>query len=291
MLKSFEKKAYEWFGKFTGKHETPALRHALESAHMNVKADAYMATCLLYALIGFIVSFIIMIVLVFLVVPALSGETPLLFMLLVVIIPLVTLGLTYLVCLQIPASRAKARGKKIDRDLSFALNFVSAMAAAGVTPTEIFKSLSLQNIYGEVKEEASWIYRDIEFLGKDFVSAVRTNIERTPSEKFQEFLQGLIVTVTSGGSLKNYFVAKASQFTVENRQNQKQMFENLGILAESYVTSAVAGILLILIVIPLMMIISGDSGQINTLYFLVFIIVPMVHMAFAYAIYIMSGVQ
>lgn len=291
MLKGLQKKAFQWFGKFTGKHETPALKHALESAHMNVKADAYMASSLLYALIAFMSSLIIMLIMVFLIVPMVLGKLTPILIVICILIPLAVLGLTYLLLLQIPSSRAKSRGKKIERDLSYALNFVSAMAAAGVTPTEIFKSLSLQNIYGEVKEEASWIYRDIEFLGKDFVSAVRANIERTPSEKFSEFLQGLIVTVTSGGSLKNYFVAKASQFTVENRQKQKQMFENLGIVAESYVTSAVAGILLILIVIPLMMIISGDANQINTLYFLVFLIVPMIHIAFAYSVFIMSEVN
>ncbi|GAI93330.1 unnamed protein product, partial [marine sediment metagenome] len=56
----------------------------------------------------------------------------------------------------IPRSKAKARGKKIDVNLAYALNFISAMSSAGVTPTEIFKSLSKQDTYGEIKEESSW---------------------------------------------------------------------------------------------------------------------------------------
>ena len=132
------------------------------------------------------------------------------------------------------------------------------MSSAGITPTEIFKSLSKQDIYGEIKEEASWIYRDVTLMGMDVITSIRSNMEITPSQKFKEFLQGMIVTVTSGGSLKTYFMNKANQYMWENRQEQKQLLESLGIMAESYVTAAVAGILLLLIVIPLMMIISGD---------------------------------
>jgi len=158
------------------------------------------------------------------------------------------------------------------------------MSSAGVTPTEIFHSLSKQEIYGEIQKEAACIYRDVSILGKDILSAIRDAVKRTPSEKFGEFLQGLIVTVTSGGSLKNYFVAKAKQYMTENRQQQKQLIENLGIIAESYVTAAVAGILLMFIVIPVMMIISGHPGQLTFLYIIIFPIVPMIHAAFAYVI-------
>jgi hypothetical protein len=59
-------------------------------------------------------------------------------------------------------------------------------------------------------------------------------------------------------------------------------------MAESYVTAAVAGILLLFIVIPLMMIISGDGSQMVFLYLIVFLIVPMVHISFGFVIRMMS---
>ena len=157
------------------------------------------------------------------------------------------------------------------------------MSSAGVTPTEIFKSLSKQDTYGEIKEEAAWIYRDVAVMGKDIITAIRDNIQRTPSRKFKEFLQGMVVTVTSGGSLKTYFMSKAEQYLLENRQAQKQLMESLGIMAESYVTTAVAGILLLLIVIPLMMIIGGDWNGMF-LYIIIFMIVPLIHGGFSYVI-------
>jgi flagellar protein FlaJ len=119
-------------------------------------------------------------------------------------------------------------------------------------------------------------------LGKDIISAIKANINRTPSEKFKEFLQGAIVTVQSGGALKPYFMAKADQYSRENRIAQKQLIESLGIMAEAYVTAAVAGILLIIIIIPLLMIIAkSDSTQLTFMYVFIFIILPLIHIGFS----------
>lgn len=288
MLSTIQQKAYAWFGMFTNKHASEKLKEDLLSAHIPVNPDVYMAEGLIYTIVSFIVlvSVLFFVSVIFLPLVNLSLTIP--FSLAIFGVSLIGSGLTYGLFLKLPVFKAKSRGKKIDMNLSYALNFVAAMSSAGVTPTEIFKSLSQQSIYGEVQKEAAWIYRDATLLGKDILSSIRENMHRTPSEKFKEFLQGLIVTVTSGGSLKSFFSAKAKQFMIENRQNQKQTIESLGIMAESYVTAAVAGILLLFIVIPLMMIISGDTSQIMLLYIMVFMIVPLIHLGFAVVIRMMS---
>ena len=114
--------------------------------------------------------------------------------------------------------------------------------------------------------------------------------DRTPSEKFKEFLQGAVVTVQSGGALKPYFMAKAEQYTRENRVTQKQLIESLGIMAEAYVTAAVAGVLLIIIILPLLMIISNSSiDDLNFMYVFVFLVVPLIHVGFAVVLSSMSA--
>ena len=288
MLNNLEKKAYQWFGSFTQKHQNRSLEFNLRSAHIHVKQEAYTATSLLYTLISLLATALVVSIVLLAIFPALQFQPGTFLFGFLVFTPLIVAGLAYLILLQMPTTIAKMRARKIDANLSYALNFVAAMSSAGVTPAEIFKSLSKQNIYGEVQKEAAWIYRDIALLGKDIIQSIKDNMKYSPSERFQEFLQGLIVTVTSGGSLKTYFSAKADQYMVENRQKQKQLFESLGIMAESYVTAAVAGILLLFIVIPLMMIISGDASQIMFLYVIVFLIVPMIHIGFGFVIRMMS---
>ena len=274
---------YGWFGQLAEEKVNEKLKKDLQSAHMELRAGAYLAVAMFSSLVGFIATAAFLCFFVFLLLPLggiyLEGIMAMFFLLIPVIVGL----LIYYVSLMLPRFKAKTRAKKIDANLAYALNFISAMSSAGVTPTEIFKSLSKQDTYGEIKEEASWIYRDVAVLGIDILTAIRANIERTPSRKFKEFLQGLVVTVTSGGSLKTYFMAKAQQYLMENRQAQKALMESLGIMAESYVTTAVAGILLLLIVIPLMMIIGGDWNSMF-LYIMIFMIVPLIHGGFSYVI-------
>jgi len=254
---------------------------------MDIRGGAYMSFIMLNSLLVMIASFAVLSTLGFLIFPSVGVYLDMGLTVFFLVIPVLLGILVYFISLKIPSFRAKSRGKKINLHLAYALNFISAMSSAGITPTEIFKSLSKQDIYGEIKEEASWIYRDITLFGTDVITAIRSNIDRTPSQKFKEFLQGMIVTVTSGGSLKAYFMSKANQYMWENRQEQKQLLESLGIMAESYVTAAVAGILLLLIVIPLMMIISGDFNA-TFLYILIFMVVPLIHIGFSVVIKSMS---
>jgi archaeal flagellar protein FlaJ len=277
---------YKWFGQFGEKRKNQHLQDALQSAHMEIRAGAYLSYVLLSTILVFLVSFIIFVSLVFVVFPMVNVVLDVGLVVFVLLIPVFISVLLFMVLLYLPKSRAKTRKKKIDLNLAYAVNFISAMASAGVTPTEIFKSLSKQEIYSEVRDESAWIYRDVSLLGFDIITAIKKNIARTPSQKFKEFLQGMVVTVSSGGSLKTYFMHKADQYLWENRNLQKQLMETLGIMAESYVTAAVAGILLLLIVIPLMMLISGEWNEMF-LYVLILLVVPLIHIGFAVVIRIM----
>jgi flagellar protein FlaJ len=282
-LTKYQRTSYKWLGRFGERRANQHLQDALQSAHMEIRAGAYLSYVFLSTLIGFLCSMIVMVVFLFILLPLFGVGLDTGLVVFFLFIPGFIAVIIYGMLLFLPKSRAKKRKKKIDVNLAYAINFISAMASAGVTPTEIFKSLSKQDIYGEVKEESAWIYRDVGLLGFDILSAIKKNIARTPSQRFKEFLQGMVVTVTSGGSLKTYFMHKADQYLWENRNQQKQLLETLGIMAESYVTAAVAGVLLLLIVIPLMMIITGDWNAMF-LYILILIIVPLIHIGFAVVI-------
>lgn len=282
-LNNYQKMCYRWFGRIAENVASDKLKSDLEKAHMEMRAGAYVSyVWVTTILIAIILSFVSVTIFIFL-------SLGLVFLTIFLLIPILGTFASYFLLLNLPSSKAKARGKKIDMDLPYALNFISAMSSAGITPTEIFKALSKQRIYGEIQDEAIWIYRDVGLLGRDIISAIKSNIRRTPSDKFKEFLQGAIVTVQSGGALKPYFMSKADQYTRENRISRKQQIESLGIMAEAYVTSAVAGVLLIIIILPLLMIISNAGmGQINFLYVFVLLVIPMIHIGFAYILSSMS---
>lgn len=187
----------------------------------------------------------------------------------------------------IPAARAKKRARRIDKKLTGAMSFISAMASAEVPVDVIFRELSKQEIYGEIREEAEWITRDTELLGIDILTAIKKAASRTPSSKFQEFLQGVVTTATSGGQLKPYFLMKAEQFEKEDKLEMKKRMETLGLLAESFVTVVVAFPLFLVVIMAIMALISkGSSGfVVSLLYVIVAVMIPLSQFGFIFIIW------
>jgi len=182
-------------------------------------------------------------------------------------------GITYFVFLLYPGIVAGDRRRKIDATLPYAINYITAMSTAGITPDEIFRLLGESTIYGESAVEARYITREIDFFGRDLLEALRSVSFVTPSDRMKEFLQGAIASISSGSNLTEYFRAKSKQYTVENHQEQKTFLETLGLIAESYVTAMVAGMLFLIILQSIMTILSGDSNPI-LLYVIIYLIIP-----------------
>jgi flagellar protein FlaJ len=153
-LTKYQKVSYKWFGRVGEKRANEGLKEDLLSAHMEIRAGAYLSSIFLSTILGMLVSFCFFTFFVFLLLPLLHVQLDLGMTVVFLVLPLLIGVLIYFVMVSYPGSRAKSRGKKIDANLAYATNFISAMASAGVTPTEIFKSLSKQDIYGEIKEEA-----------------------------------------------------------------------------------------------------------------------------------------
>ena len=170
------------------------------------------------------------------------------------------------------------------------MSFISAMASADVPIDVIFKELSRQPIYKEVAREAEWITRDTELLGVDILTAIRRAVNRTPSTKFQDFLQGVVTTSTSGGQLKPYFLVKAEQFEKEDKLDMRKKMETLGMLAESFVTVVVAFPLFLVVIMAIMAVISKTgSGFVTTLLFAVVgLMIPMSQFGFIFVIWNME---
>jgi archaeal flagellar protein FlaJ len=112
------------------------------------------------------------------------------------------------------------------------------------------------------------------------VKVLQKAIARSPSDKFQEFLQGIITTANSGGSLKLYFMSKSEQFVKENRLQQEKDLQTLGVMAESFVTVVVAAPLFLIIMMSTMAM-MGQKGGDTLLMATVFGMIPTMQFVFA----------
>ena len=165
------------------------------------------------------------------------------------------------------------RKRKIEQILPYGINYMSALSGAGVLPVDLFRSLAANEIYGEVAVEARYLVRDLEVLGDNLVTAMKNLATHTPSPMMQEFLQGAITVVTSGGDLEPYFKIKADQYLIDNRQKQKEFLETLGLMGETYVTAFVAGPLFLIVVISIVALMGG--ADMMFLYLMVYGLIPI----------------
>jgi archaeal flagellar protein FlaJ len=259
-----------------------ALEENLLKAHMRLRAEEYLAWVMAVTYIaaaGLSIAGVALGVIIYLTGTGIGNL--ILAVIIGVMIPVGGTGVANMLLKATPSSNAKRRGQEIDRKIGPAMSFVSAMASADVNIDQIFRDLAQEKIYGAVAEEAAWITRDTELLGIDILSAIRTGAARTPSKRFQDFLQGVVTTATSGGQLKPYFLLKAEQYQRENKLDVLRRTETMGLLAETFVTVVVAFPLFLVIIIAIFAIIgSGGGGLMAILWGIIGAMIPAFQFVF-----------
>jgi flagellar protein FlaJ len=296
-MNSYERFCFNLLGKrMKAKREDyAALRNDLISARFKTPFEVYLSTAYVSAiLVGLLSAFVIGIISWILQVPNLikyKGEVPEVLVGLsahtliigTVVITIFSLlvfgGLTYLAFILYPGLEAGNRRRNIDATLPYAINYITSMSTAGITPAEVFRLLGGSKIYGESAVEARYIAREIDIFGRDLIDSLRLVSASTPSRRMKEFLQGTMASVASGGNITDYFRTKAEQYALENRQTQKMFLETLALVSESYVTAMVAGTLFLIILQSIMSVLNGDNNPMF-LYMVIYVMIPLGSIAF-----------
>lgn len=281
-MSRYHKLSYRVFGGLARRLVKPRgpLHRALQRAHIDQRPEVYLSFTFMHTALATFATAVA--VLLFMLLTQKLGSTFGAALLLVLApVPLVLGGAMFLLTRYMPDMIAENRARDIDMKLPSAINYISTMAGAGFTVETIFESLADQPIYGEVSNEAAWIKRDVRMLGMDIVSALGEAMDRSPSMKLQDFLQGTVTTVTSGGQLRDYFLAKSEQYMLENRQDQRKFLESLGLLAESYVTIVVAAPVFLIILLSVMLMFGGSGRSLLVSgYALILIFLPIAQYTF-----------
>lgn len=290
-LTKFQDLAWRTMGRYA-KTKTSTLQQlddGLLKAHMKIRPEEYLAyvymAAIVTAIVGTVAGIFVGVVLF-----GLMGVAVVMRALVAVLASVLLPIMAYMVLLGSPNGKAKSRGRDIDKRIAAAMSFISAMASADVNIDVIFKELSRQKVYGEISHEAAWITRDTELLGSDILTAIKKAAKRSPSTKFQDFLQGVVTTSTSGGQLKPYFLLKAEEYAKENKLALKSQMETLGMLAESFVTVVVAFPLFLVLILAIMAVVGGgDPGfMVMMLYLIVLGMIPISQFGFVFVIWNMS---
>ncbi len=290
-LTGFQDLSWRTMGRYakTKTNSLQQLDDSLLKAHMKIRPEEYLAyvymATIVAAIIGVVIGIVVGVVLF-----GLMGVIVVMRVMVAALAIILLPALAFMLLKGSPASKAKARARDIDKRIAAAMSFISAMASADVNIDVIFKELSRQKAYGEISQEAAWITRDTELLGSDILTAIKKAAKRSPSTKFQDFLQGVITTSTSGGQLKPYFLLKAEEYAKENKLALKSQMETLGMLAESFVTVVVAFPLFLVLILAIMAVVGGGDPKfmVMMLYLIVLGMIPIAQFGFIFVIWNMS---
>ena len=261
-------------GNIFKKQKTDEKSFPLIKADIHRTYEEYYATALMSTILATIASIIFAIIL-FRLIPSLLTAV------LLVIIPGLTILTIVFYYLYLPSYCIKKRATDIDLFLPYAINFISSMAVAGISPVEIFETLAKIDVYGEVKEEAKKITKEIQIMGIDNITALKNAIEASPSKKFKSFLQGIIGTIQSGSDLHIYLSTIAKKYMEDDINARKRDLDLLEVIAEVLVLSLIAFPIFLVIILTVMGFFGGPVGMsLNILLLFSFVILPLLYFFF-----------
>ena len=300
-FETFSRVLLGWLGRMLTK-DSIGLRNDLVKARIPLLAEDYMASSIMQVIVTFVGGVLFVLFLLGFLIPQIEMmENPstgenfsvsntvqyAIIGILVFALP----ALIGLVQLFTPGWVASSRATNMDRQIPYAASYVSALAAANATPSQTFKSLARnKDIYGEISNDAAWIFHSMEFIGRDLVTTLKEAVDRTPSERFAEFIQGIIGTVTSGGNLKLYFLNRSEYYAQQNRVHVKDILQQMALFSEAYVVVAVALPIFAMIIAVITFWVSGAGMQLEEIhmYLLVFGGFPIIQIIFSGLFYSLS---
>ena len=300
-FETFSRVLLGWLGRLLTK-DSIGLRNDLVKARIPLLAEDYMASSIMQVVVTFVGGVLFVLFLLGFLIPQIEMmENPstgenfsvsntvqyAIIGILVFALP----ALVGLIQLFTPGWVASSRATNMDRQIPYAASYVSALAAANATPSQTFKSLARnKDIYGEISNEAAWIFHSMEFIGRDLVTTLKEAVDRTPSERFAEFIQGIIGTVTSGGNLKLYFLNRSEYYAQQNRVHVKDILQQMALFSEAYVVVAVALPIFAMIIAVITFWVSGAGMQLEEvhMYLLVFGGFPIIQIIFSGLFYSLS---
>mgnify|MGYP000314760770 CR=1 FL=1 len=263
------------------------LREDIDRSNIDTLFRTYVSQMLLFtamsALTGF---FITLMVVVYVSPPTLLTVT------LMVAVPFLVGIVTFSVLYSYPAQKASQRATNIENNLPFALNQMSAVAMSGVSPSRMFRLLQDFGEYEELAKEASKIIKKVEVFGEDVTTALTQTAQETPSEDFKEVLYGMVSTIDTGGSLKDFLDQRAETALFDYKLKRRRQIETLSTFASFYTALLVVAPLFMVVILSVMNLIGGGLfgyGIETLMQFGVYGLIPILNTLFIIVLEVTQG--
>lgn len=152
-------------------------------------------------------------------------------------------------------NRSSEKKMDIERELPYALGYMSVLASAGSSPLDIIRRIAIED-YGHISKEFGKVIYRVDILGEDAITAMNDLIQNTPSEMFRGVCIDIANIMHVGGGLMSYLEGKSKDLMTMRRQVQKEFVDSLSIYGEIYL----GGIVMSIIIAILGIVVGGALG-------------------------------
>ncbi|WNY28551.1 hypothetical protein MmiEs2_07440 [Methanimicrococcus stummii] len=257
--------SYRLFGSVAEKIKTPSLELNLKKSRMYISSLLYKSMLFfllfLVVMIGILAEICVYLMMSTEFIEELAAQTA---AILVFLFLFVVFFLTFLTFSFLPSLKAYDRKIKIEQQLPFAVNYMAAMAIAGVSVENIFHSMSqkrIRSVYQELSDEMKTIEIQTKYFGFDYPSALLTLSKETASPMFSDFINSSKNTIISGGSFQKFIIAKKHEYRSLAAARKEKYFQTLEMLSEIYITIFLAMPIFFMILFYTLAPLSGSQTE------------------------------
>jgi flagellar protein FlaJ len=268
--------SYKFFGSIskTVKPYFLDIKSDLQRANMGYTLEEYLSTALFTTTITFFIECLLLAFIFGLLMD------PIISVFLAMTLSLTISGLLFFLFYTYPAATARNREGKIKKVLPFSVSYMATMASARLSPIILFKTIAKFKEYGEISEEANRITRDVELFGMALLSALKRQAKRTPSKDMRELLWGINSVIASGSDLMLYLKGKCDEFMNDYRRRIRKYSQDLSLIIEIYLTLIITGSIFFIVLSSIISAITPGLEAVWIQSFIVFILLPIVSIAF-----------
>ena len=257
------------------------LESTLKQSRIPIPYEVYVCSMVFFSLIAGLIGLSVGIAIAFLV-----NIQPIAFAFILPIIAGAGMAqITFFILQMMPNINIKNRASKLVEELPHFIGYMATLATSGLSLEGIFKAIASEDTEEEIVKDAQFITRNIEVLGMDLVTAINDLIKRTPTGPYSELLEGAIITVQSGGELKEYFIATGKVQLEEKKMALKKSTDSLGVMAEMYTIMLIVFPLLAVIMLSIMAIMSptlAGFDLMTLMNLLTYVVVPFFGLLFLF---------
>ncbi len=213
--------------------KTFELERVIKEASIGIHPLIYAARVAILLIFSIIVGVSLVLVGVYMYASVLP--TLVIFIILGVATPIVTLAFLLLY----PLSAASSRRHMTESELPFFAVYASFMARGNISLPKVFERFAELPLFRGMRKESRIFIRELKIYGRDPVSALEAIASLNPSPLFRDFIMGYTTILRIGGDVVGYLESKTEELFAKIAERIKSIIERMGLIVEIYMIISV----------------------------------------------------